>query len=89
MKAMYNCKEVSQFVSESLDRKLGFWTRVQLWMHLSMCGLCTRFRKTMIRVDREVRQHTQDVEQESRNPEEALSPEARERINRRLRSLDQ
>ena len=84
MKAMYSCKEVSQFVSESLDRKLPFWTRVQLWMHLGMCGLCSRFRKTMIRVDQVVKQHAEQFEHDAKVGESKLSPEAREKIQRLL-----
>lgn len=75
-------------MSRSLDGKVGFWTKIQLWMHLSMCGLCAQFRRTMIRVDQEVKQHACHVEQSSGNPEENLSAEARERITRKLQSRE-
>lgn len=85
---MYSCKQVSRFVSESLDKKLGFWTRMQLWMHLSMCGLCSRFRKALIRVDREVKQHAQEIEHGTSSDDVRLSPQARERIQQKLKSSD-
>jgi hypothetical protein len=88
MMGMYNCREVSQIVSESLDKRLGFWIRVKLWMHLSMCGLCFRFRKTMFRIDREVKEHSHEIESGQENPQAVLSAESRERIIRRCRHLD-
>ena len=44
MKFVYSCKQVVRLVSESLDKqKLPFWTRMQLWMHLEMCGILQIF----------------------------------------------
>jgi hypothetical protein len=83
---MFSCKQVSHLVSESLDRKLPFWTCMQLWMHLGMCGLCFRFRKTMVRVDNEVRQHADEVENTSTDSDAKLSDEARDRIRAALKN---
>ncbi len=80
MKGMYTCKHVSQIVSQSLDKKLPFWTRVQLWMHLGMCGLCNGFRKTMIRVDREFKLRADEAENGGGNSEPQISNAARERM---------
>jgi hypothetical protein len=84
MMGMYNCKQVSQIVSESLDRKLSFWTWVQLRMHLAMCGVCSRFRKNMIRVDREVKRHAFEVETDNDQNSVQLSEATRDRIQREL-----
>ena len=83
---MFSCKQVTQIVSESLDKKLPFWTRVQLRMHLAMCGLCSRFRKTMIRVDREVNQRAEEIERNVGDDESKLSADARDRIQRAMRT---
>ncbi|MBW2467842.1 MAG: zf-HC2 domain-containing protein [Deltaproteobacteria bacterium] len=40
MRWMYNCKEVSEMVSESMDRVLPFYQRVLIRMHLLMCKYC-------------------------------------------------
>ncbi len=40
---MLNCREVTQFASESLDRKLTLKERIGLQFHLMMCKLCTRY----------------------------------------------
>ncbi len=45
MRWMYNCKEVSEMVSESMDRALPFYQRVLIRMHLLMCKYCTRVRE--------------------------------------------
>ena len=89
MIGMLSCKQVTQTVSESLDRKLPFWTRVQLQMHLGMCGLCRRFRKDMIRVDEEVRRHAAELEQGIQDDGFGLSPKARDRLKQKLDANDQ
>lgn len=42
MRWMYNCKEASEMISESMDRALPFYQRVLIRMHLLMCKYCTR-----------------------------------------------
>ena len=42
---MRNCREVSQLVSESLERPLGFRDRWTLRLHLMMCRNCDNFSK--------------------------------------------
>ena len=84
MMGMYSCKQVSQIVSESLDRQLPFWTRIQLRMHLAMCGVCSRFRKTMIRVDREIKRHADEIEADNDPDSARLSDATRLRIQRQL-----
>lgn len=44
---MLNCKEVTRLLSEAQERKLSFYERVQLEMHLAMCKGCTNFRKQL------------------------------------------
>jgi predicted anti-sigma-YlaC factor YlaD len=39
---MLSCKEVSNLLSDRLDRKLSFMERVRLRMHLAMCTACSR-----------------------------------------------
>jgi Putative zinc-finger len=44
---MLSCKEVSHLVSEGLDRRLGWWERARLRLHLAICDSCANFRKQM------------------------------------------
>lgn len=83
---MLSCKEVSQLVSESLDHELPLWKRLNLWMHLCMCGVCWGFRKAVLRIHDEVHQRAAEIEQGSAEQESALSDESRERIKRVLDS---
>ncbi|MFW2367295.1 MAG: zf-HC2 domain-containing protein [Desulforhopalus sp.] len=40
---MFNCREVSKLVSESLDRELSFTQKMGVRFHLLMCSYCARF----------------------------------------------
>ena len=40
---MFNCKNVSQRVSESMDRSLPLHHRIMIKVHLMMCKYCARF----------------------------------------------
>lgn len=42
---MLSCKEAAKLVSENLDRKLPFWRRVSLRLHLAMCSTCAAYRR--------------------------------------------
>jgi len=48
MKPLLSCKEVSQLVSQGLDRRLGLVERVRLRIHLAICDGCTNFSKQML-----------------------------------------
>jgi hypothetical protein len=77
---MLSCRDVSQLVSESLDRKLSFRQRMQVRLHLLMCRLCSRFRRqTLFLRDAGRRLAVEETD-------DTLSPEARERIKQLLKS---
>jgi hypothetical protein len=80
------CKEVSQLVSESLDRKLPLWQRVQVRMHLLMCRFCSRFRKQAIFLRDAARYYLSAIEESDTGTGTALSPEARDRIKQALKT---
>jgi hypothetical protein len=44
---MLSCKEVTRLVSQGLDRRLGFFERLRLRVHLRICDGCTNFKKQM------------------------------------------
>jgi hypothetical protein len=80
---MFNCKEVTYLVSESLDRKLPFLQRMGIRMHLLMCRFCSRFRRQLLLIARVSQVHSTHTAQFE--PSFTLSPEARSRIKRAMR----
>ena len=44
---MLTCKKVSELVSQSLDRRLGWIERWRLAVHLKACEGCRNFQKQM------------------------------------------
>jgi hypothetical protein len=77
---MYNCKEVTRIVSESLDHTLPLHQRMGLHFHLFMCKLCSRYRKQLLILREAMRLQERYVE--DTKPSLTLHPEARERIKR-------
>ena len=60
---MLSCKEITQLASDSLEKKkLSFRKRMELKMHLMMCGLCSRFVRSMRKIHSETRACVNDVE---------------------------
>jgi len=67
-------------LSESLDRKLTFWQRVNLRVHLVICGFCRNFAQDLHRFHVAVRTYSQHIEAGSGPADARLGNEARERI---------
>jgi hypothetical protein len=53
---MLSCKEATQLVSQGLDRRLGWFERVALRLHLAICHGCTRFSRQAAFLRRAVQQ---------------------------------
>jgi len=79
---MFNCKEVSQVVSESMDRGLPIHHRIFVHMHLLMCKYCARFRRQLLLI-REVCRSEKVVPGESEDTR-VLPQDACDRIKQSL-----
>lgn len=81
---MLSCRDTTRLASESLDHRLTLWQRMQVAMHMMMCGPCRRARRLMQSL-RDVfgRLNTDDFQQLSM--EQSLTPDVRERIKEALR----
>jgi hypothetical protein len=82
---MFCCKDVSQKVSESMDRKLPLHHRMFIRIHLMMCKYCSRFRRQLLLL-REMSGFDQIVDA-STEFSAGLSLEAQKRIKDSLKSL--
>lgn len=81
---MFSCKGVSQRISEEMDRRLPFYQRLMIRMHLAMCRFCRRAYKQMLclrKISRDPILHEAGMDESV-----SLSPGACERIKEILRS---
>lgn len=79
---MMNCRQASQLVSQSLDRRLSWRERFGLRLHLLICDACAEFQRQM----RLLRAATQRLTAASL-ADITLPTAARERIERTLARL--
>lgn len=62
---MLSCKQASQLVSQSLERKLSRRERLALRMHLWICKYCRRFSQQIKTIRVALAQHVNDIEQDT------------------------
>jgi hypothetical protein len=79
----YSCKEVTRLQSVALDGRLSLPDRMSLRCHLLLCKWCRRYGRQIKFLRAVAREDAQDGHPA---PARGLSPEARERIQQRLRS---
>ncbi len=78
------CDTVAQQISRSMDEPLSWTERVQVRVHIMACKFCARYRRQLLAIRQKIRQHT-DVWEDGAEPSGVhLSPEARERMKRKL-----
>ena len=82
---MFNCKEVSMMVSESMDRKIPLHRRILMTAHLFMCRHCNRFKKQLLILKNAA--GLEDIHEDDLGGAPSLSKETRERIKRAMRDL--
>jgi hypothetical protein len=80
---MFNCHEVSQKVSESMDRVLPFHQQMMTRFHLQMCKYCARFRDQLLLIRKAIR--TEEDSDEELIPSESSFSEPRKRIKQTLK----
>ena len=81
---MLSCKQSSQLLSQSLDRKLLRRELIALRLHLMLCSMCRRFGQQVAGIRLLVRRSRQQIEQDEAV---TLPTEAKQRIARALESL--
>ncbi|MFC1814725.1 zf-HC2 domain-containing protein [Thermodesulfobacteriota bacterium] len=81
---MFNCKEVSRRVSESMDRRLPLYQRILIRMHLLMCRYCARFRRQVMFLRELCR--SRQLDEHFADASVVMPPAVRERIRQVLTS---
>jgi len=66
---MLSCKETTQRLSEAQDREFGLAEKLQLKMHLAMCGGCRNFSKQMDFLRAACRRYTDKGTPDERRPD--------------------
>jgi hypothetical protein len=82
---MFNCKEVSEKLSISMDESLPVHHRIMLNVHLLMCKYCNRFRKQLL-VMRNALRFEKITEDEPGQPG-SLSEATRERLKKAVKAV--
>jgi len=81
---IFDCSEISRLVSDSMDRKLSFYQRLGIRIHLMMCRYCARYRKQLFFLRKTIRFHSAMAVDEK--PSTDLSDESRNRIKRAIQN---
>ncbi|MEJ2347388.1 MAG: zf-HC2 domain-containing protein [Gammaproteobacteria bacterium] len=84
---MISCKDVSELVSASLDRRLSNWERFKVRTHLMICKGCVNFSKQM-KVLRIATRRLAEGGEAGGSTQVRLSEEARSRIRGAMQEQD-
>ena len=81
---MYNCREVSEMASESMDRALPFYQRLLIHMHLLMCKYCKRCKEQFETIRAAVRY--EQLQGKELDASRSLSNDGKERLKKFLKN---
>jgi len=62
---MLNCKQTSQLVSQSLDRRLSLRERIAVRLHLLICKYCKRFSQQLLAIRIGLQRMTKSMEEDT------------------------
>jgi hypothetical protein len=85
---MLRCREISELVSQSMERDLPWRRRMQVWIHLAMCRLCAGFARQLRLLRRAAHEHPERLVADPSEPAAVLSQDARQRIKAALRDRE-
>jgi hypothetical protein len=83
---MLSCKDVTQLLSEAMDRSLPLGKRIGVRFHLLICKFCVRYERQLLQIRETVRRLVGTEETAGGTLGEPLSEGAKERIRRSLLS---
>jgi hypothetical protein len=80
-RVMPSCRDISQLISDGMDRNLPLRKRLSIRLHVSMCGFCRRYEKQLHLLHEGVGHY---ADPEANVVEKSLSPAAEEKLERAL-----
>ncbi|QDT05533.1 hypothetical protein K227x_39330 [Rubripirellula lacrimiformis] len=83
---MLTCKQISELISQSLDRPLPLGKRMSVWMHLKMCRLCAAFRRDQVLFQSSLSRELEQVAKYEKDPTVRLPDDAKRRIAKAMQS---
>jgi predicted anti-sigma-YlaC factor YlaD len=82
---MRSCREVTQLISDGLDRQLPLAQRVAVRLHVMMCRSCAAYRRQLQALHRALAKARQRGEPPVEATDQSLGEEGRRRLKERLR----
>ena len=82
----YTCKDMSQLLSDAMDRSLPWHMRLRMRTHLHICALCQRYKQQLTLMRAVLRKSGTKLNDEDRPNTPSLSPDTKARIQRALHS---
>ncbi len=80
-RVMPSCKDITQLVSEAMDRRLPWRQRLAIRLHLRLCALCRRYARQLRLLHQGVHRY---ADPEKNVAEKSLSTAARDRLKHAL-----
>ncbi|MGC8559833.1 MAG: zf-HC2 domain-containing protein [Phycisphaerae bacterium] len=77
---IFSCRQATRLASDRLDRRLTVWERLELAMHLAMCGACRACARQLRAIDLFARRLLKTSEPPGSGDEPGLTPEAKLRM---------
>ena len=81
---MYQCKEITQLASQTMDGKLPWLTGMKMKLHLLMCKNCQRYARQL----RFINKALVNLEEQPRKENSQLSEQAKQRIAQSIQELE-
>lgn len=80
-RVMPSCRDISQLISDGMDRNLPLRKRLSIRLHVSMCKFCRRYEKQLHLLHEGVGHY---ADPEANVVEKSLSPAAKEKLEKVL-----
>lgn len=82
-KTLPDCRNITPTIGESMDRKLSWWNRIIIELHLFTCDRCGRYLEQLKFLRTTVRSHSEVIA----DPEPGGAPEYNAESRLRLKAL--